>query len=153
MNKIKSLFVLLLPIAFFACKKTEVDQAKVDREIIRQYIRDNGITNADSTASGLFYAITDSGVGASPTATSTVWVYYRGSYTTGVTFDQSEAGTFIPISLVNVIQGWKEGIPLIKKGGEIKLFIPSALGYGTTGSGTIPGNTVLIFNVKLDNFQ
>ena len=51
MNKINSLFVLLLPIAFFACKKTEVDQAKVDREIIRQYIRDNGITNADSTAS------------------------------------------------------------------------------------------------------
>ena len=152
MNIFKSLFVLLLPVAFFVCKKTEVDQAKVDREIIRQYIRDNGITNADSTASGLFYAITDSGVGASPTATSTVWVYYRGSYTTGVTFDQSEAGTPSRISLANVIQGWKEGIPLIKKGGKIKLIIPSALGYGCQTVGVIPGNSVLIFDIELLDF-
>lgn len=153
MNKIKSLLVLLVPIAFFACKKTEVDQAKIDREIIRQYIRDNGITNADSTTSGLFYAITDSGVGASPNINSNIWVYYKGYLTDGSIFDQNEAGTPKPFLLNQMIYGWIEGVPLIKKGGKIKLIIPSALGYGSTGRSSIPGNAVLIFDIQLDNFQ
>ncbi|MFN8259760.1 MAG: FKBP-type peptidyl-prolyl cis-trans isomerase [Chitinophagales bacterium] len=152
MNRLSKLIVLLLPIAFFACKKTAVDQAKIDREIIQKYIRDNSLV-ADSTASGLYYVIADSGVGANPSATSVVLVYYTGKLTTGVQFDANEPGRPLDFSLQGVIKGWQEGIPLIKKGGKIKLLIPSALGYGATATGSIPANSVLIFDIKLDNFR
>ncbi len=148
---IKKLFIFLIPVICFACKKTTVDQAKIDREVIQKYIADNAII-ADSTSSGLYYSIADSGIGANPTSTSSVLVYYKGYYTTGGTFDQNPAGLPITFSLTRVILGWREGIPLIKKGGKIKLLIPSALGYGTTGNGSIPANTVLVFDVELENF-
>ncbi|MEN9448088.1 MAG: hypothetical protein RJA25_1378, partial [Bacteroidota bacterium] len=48
---------------------------------------------------------------------------------------------------------WQEGIPLIGKGGKIKLLIPSALGYGTTAHGAIPANSILIFDIQLDSFR
>jgi FKBP-type peptidyl-prolyl cis-trans isomerase FkpA len=153
MKNLKRILILLIPVALFACKKSEVDQAKIDREIIRKYIADSALV-ADSTASGLFYVIADSGVGTNrPTVNSTVWVYYKGYYPQGGTFDSNEPGLPTRLSLNNTINGWKEGIPLIKKGGKIKLLIPSALAYGTTGRGSIPGNSVLIFDITLDSFQ
>jgi FKBP-type peptidyl-prolyl cis-trans isomerase FkpA len=61
----------------------------------------------------------------------------------------------VAFSLLGVIQGWTNGVPLIKKGGKIKLYIPPALGYGanTTSDGRIPGNSILIFDVELLDFQ
>ena len=41
------------------------------------------------------------------------------------------------------------GIPLIKKGGDITLILPSVLGYGTQGVGSIPPNSVLVFDIQL----
>jgi FKBP-type peptidyl-prolyl cis-trans isomerase len=150
--KIFSLLLITTTIVVIACKKSDtIDQAKIDKEIIQQYIRDKGLT-ADSTSSGLYYAIVDSGVGNAPNTGSYVTVYYKGYYTNGVIFDQT-VGTTASFLLSNVIQGWKEGIPLIKKGGRITLLIPSALGYGANGFSSVPGNTVLIFDVELVNFQ
>ncbi len=144
--------LLIITATILSCKKTStVDQAKIDKEIIQQYIRDKGLT-ADSSASGLYYVITDSGIGNAPNVNSFVTVYYKGFYTNGVVFDQT-SGTTASFLLKNVIQGWKEGIPLIKKGGKITLLIPSALGYGANGFASVPGNTVLIFDVELVNFQ
>ena len=48
-----------------------------------------------------------------------------------------------------MIKGWGEGLTDIKEGGKIRLFIPSDLGYGQRGTGPIPGNSVLIFDVEL----
>jgi FKBP-type peptidyl-prolyl cis-trans isomerase FkpA len=62
-----------------------------------------------------------------------------------------------PISypLAGFIEGWKEGIPLFGAGGSGTLFIPSGLAYGITGSngGSIPPNTVIIFDIELISFQ
>lgn len=146
------LFLLLLPFIAFACKKESVDQAAIDREIIRKYIADNSI-NADSTESGLFYSISDSGTAPNPTATSAVLVYYKGYFTDGVRFDSNDPGLPREFSLAGVIKGWQEGIPKIGKNGKIKLMIPSALGYGASEFGSIPANSVLIFDIELDSFR
>lgn len=154
MNTLKKVIVLLVPIAFFACTKSAVNQAKIDKEIIRKYIADSSLV-ADSTTSGLYYVIADSGTGARPNSSSIVNVFYKGYYTSGVVFDKNEPGLPRQFSLVSVIPGWTEGVPLIKNGGKIKLLIPSALGYGPSGNvaAGIPENAVLIFDIELVNFR
>jgi FKBP-type peptidyl-prolyl cis-trans isomerase FkpA len=51
--------------------------------------------------------------------------------------------------LNQVILGWREGITYFKEGGEGILLIPSDLGYGDSGSGSIPGGAVLVFDINL----
>ena len=147
----KRLFILLIfPILFTAisCKK-EVDYAQIDEDIILQYITDNNL-NAQATGSGLYYVIDNPGNGDTPNINSTVTVAYVGKLTDGTIFDQS--GT-VPATfpLSGVIQGWQEGIPLFNEGGSGTLLIPSALGYGNQAVGSIPANSVLIFDVELIN--
>lgn len=140
------LFAILLLVAF-SCKKDKRLQSEKDDDAIKQYISDHGLT-ATKTESGLYVVVDKPGTGESCNASSNVKVYYKGYFTNGDVFDESPASgaTF---NLSQVIEGWTEGIPHFKSGGEGKLLIPSRLGYGEKGSGSIPGNSVLIFDVKL----
>ena len=57
-----------------------------------------------------------------------------------------------------LIEGWKKGLPLIKKSGEIILYIPPSLGYGSQdyvnsdNVVVIPKNSMLIFTIKLKDY-
>ena len=51
--------------------------------------------------------------------------------------------------LKNLIIGWQKGIPLIQKGGSIRLYIPPSMGYGSKSSSSIPANSTLIFDIDL----
>lgn len=117
-----------------------------DNEIIT-YLEDNNLS-ATKTASGLYYLIENQGSGTTPTPSSEVRVVYKGYFTTGVVFDQSNA-TGISFLLNQVIPGWTEGLTYFKEGGTGKLFVPSALGYGPNDYGSIPGGSVLIFDIEL----
>ena len=141
------LLSLLFSQLFLTNSCNKVDYVQVDEDIIQQYISDNNLT-AEPTGSGLYYVIDVPGTGENPTLSSNVTVAYTGSLTDGSVFDQSSAnGITFPLS--GVIQGWQEGIPLFKEGGAGILLIPSALGYGSQSVGSIPANSVLIFDVNL----
>ncbi len=151
------LFLLAIgSLTFLSCKKDKdlspEEQLQKDIEIIKQYIADNGLIT-QSTPSGLHYVITKEGFGDHPTIGSTVTVQYTGSLPTGLVFDETEAGQAATFPLANLIKGWQEGIPLLRKTGKGTFLIPSALAYGPGGSGNIAGNTVLIFDIQLDDFQ
>jgi len=152
MNPLNKIILLSFGIilTLVSCKKDEQDEAaQLEKDIatIQKYLNDNGL-EAQQTGSGLHYIIDNPGSGTQPTATSNVKVRYRGYFTNGETFDES-APSGITFNLQNVIPGWTEGIPLFKTGGSGVLLIPSKLGYGPKGNSSIPGNTVIIFDVEL----
>lgn len=104
------------------------------------------------TASGLQYKIVSAGNEVHPSASDTVYVKYRGTLLDGTVFDETKADAeAVALPLSNMIEGWKEGLPLIGEGGEIELYIPYALGYGERGGrGPIGPAETLIFNVSLE---
>ena len=146
MPKAFHLVFLCVALCFLGCNKNK-DYTQIDEEIIQEYIADNNL-DAVATGSGLYYVIETTGNGVFPDLSSVVTVAYTGKLTDGSVFDQSSsAGISFP--LTNVIQGWQEGIPLFSEGGTGKLLIPSALGYGNNAIGSIPANSVLIFDIEL----
>lgn len=144
----KILFALVLAALFISCSKDkEIDYvAKNEQEIIA-YIAANHLT-AQRSNSGLYYVINEPGTGAQPTASSNVKVAYKGYFTSGSVFDQSSAEG-ISFGLQEVIKGWTEGIPYFKEGGSGILLVPAHLGYGNNDYSTIPGGSVLVFEIKL----
>lgn len=116
---------------------------------LQAYLTSKNITNAVQDSRGFFYTITNTGSGANPTPTSTVVVKYVGSLTNGNVFDRNNnpGGEIFP--LTQLIRGWQFGIPLIKKGGSITLYLPPTLGYGCSAVGSIPQGSILIFTIDL----
>ncbi len=87
------------------------------------------------------------------TVNYTGWVFKPGAPNSlGAQFDTSSGKQ--PFQFIlgagKVITGWDQGIVGMKVGGTRTLIIPSALAYGSTGSGTlIPPDTALVFTVTL----
>jgi FKBP-type peptidyl-prolyl cis-trans isomerase FkpA len=122
-------------------------QKTKDQDIIKKYLADNNVT-AQQDTSGLHYVLYSNKGGVKPDATQCVEVKYTGKFMAdGKIFDHSEK---IAFPLMNVIMGWRLGIPLLGIGDSATLFIPSTLGYGAEGyPGAIPPNAILIFDVEL----
>ena len=112
-------------------------------------------TPATPTTSSAPYSQTDLivGTGATALATSRVTVSYTGwLYDTsktdgkGLQFETNPNATFL---LTGVIAGWQRGVAGMKVGGQRRLIIPPDLAYGSAGSGPIPPNATLVFDIGL----
>ena len=109
----------------------------------------------DSTATGIYYVLDTTKIGVGPTIKTgdTVKVKYVGKFLDGTVFDASSYhgdGTMTYIHKTDrLIQGWEEGIEVLSKGGSAAFLIPSVKAYGTTGAGSIPPNTPLIFLIEV----
>jgi FKBP-type peptidyl-prolyl cis-trans isomerase FkpA len=122
-----------------------------EQNAVKAYLDSNNIT-ATLNQSGFYYSIVSQGSGSTPNLCSQITVSYKGQLTNGTIFDQETAQIF---TLGDLIDGWKKALPLIQSGGEIKLYIPPSLGYGSAGlkdnNGNIvvPPNSILIFDIDL----
>jgi FKBP-type peptidyl-prolyl cis-trans isomerase FkpA len=156
------LLVLLMP----ACVKSNGDDAcsynacgitapASEIQTVEEYLATNNIT-ATRHCSGLYYRIENAGTGKNAAVCNGISVYYKGMFTSGAVFDQSTNAPYSQ-SLRSLISGWKIGIPLIKEGGKIHLYVPPTLAYGkedikdANGNVIMPGNSMLIFEISLLN--
>ncbi|WP_445345578.1 FKBP-type peptidyl-prolyl cis-trans isomerase [Acinetobacter bohemicus] len=129
-------------------KKKADANAKIGAEFLAANAKKQGV---QTTKSGLQYQILKQGTGQSPKANSIVKVNYEGRLIDGTVFDSSIArNQAAEFQVSQVIQGWTEGLQLMKEGAEYRFFIPAQLGYGQIGSGdVIEPNSTLIFDVEL----
>src|SRR5271157_1876927 len=106
---------------------------------------------AIKTESGLIYKDLQPGTGASPAASDTVKVNYRGTLIDGTEFDSSyKRNQPAQFPLSGVIRCWTEGVQKMKVGGKARLVCPSDIAYGDNGRPpTIPGGATLIFEIEL----
>ena len=152
----------LIILCLGSCSKKKCDYTddglvapKPETDLIKKYLDSAGIT-ATLHARGFYYRI-DSGAietGPNPGECTEIDVAYTGTLTNGAVFDQQNS---YATQLSNLIDGWQQGVPLIKKGGRIWLYIPPSLGYGSqaisAGNVTIPASSILIFDIHLLDVQ
>ena len=106
-------------------------------------------SGASVSSTGVIYKSLKDGTGASPKASDSVKVNYRGTFPDGKEFDASR-GNPISFQLNRVIPCWTEGVQKMKVGGKAKLTCPSAVAYGPRGAGgVIPPSATLVFEVEL----
>lgn len=104
----------------------------------------------NATSEGLSYTVVKAGKGERPGADAKVKVNYKGMLTAdGSEFDSGQSAEF---KVGGVIPGFAQGLQLMQAGGSYRLCIPSKLGYGETGTGPIPANADLVFEVDLLSF-
>lgn len=124
--------------------------AKIDREIIREYVAIQEDMVFDSTASGIFYSIETPGIGDPPTDSSTVTVDYTLYLVDGKkiesTVEKGEPSTF---QVGKVIKGWKESLKLLGVMGKGTFVIPSGFGYGVQSVNGMPNNAILVFDIEI----
>jgi FKBP-type peptidyl-prolyl cis-trans isomerase FkpA len=160
---IKNFFVVtILVVTFLSCKKESNDCQYTESSVVasaseiaslQSYVNANDPT-AIQHPSGFFYKINSAGTGTvAPGLCSAVTVKYTGTLTNGSKFDENLTG--VSFTLGRLILGWQKGIPLIKSGGSINLYIPPSLGYGAqdvrnnSGVVVIPANSNLVFTIQL----
>ncbi|RZK67346.1 MAG: peptidylprolyl isomerase [Pedobacter sp.] len=114
---------------------------------MRAFAVANSIPIVKDPKYNFFYQIIAPGSGAEVNSLSTVSVIYKGRLLNGTVFDFKD--TPVNFDLTGTISGWQAGIPLIKKGGKIRLLLPSFYGFGNQANGPVPANSVLDFDVEL----
>jgi FKBP-type peptidyl-prolyl cis-trans isomerase FkpA len=150
----KLVSVLILGFLFFSCTKDDgcmPNPVDAERAQLISYCTANGI-NYTVHSNGFLYEIINPGRDTTPTASSIITVNYVGKHFNNSVFDSSIAPYTSLLS--NLIDGWKLGLPLIKKGGRLKLVIPSALAYScggskSNGSYVIQPNEPIFFDLTL----
>lgn len=127
---------------------TSMGAAMAQDDVISKAAAEKGAVKTDS---GMVYRALTEGKGASPKATDTVQVHYRGTFPDGKEFDSSyKRGQPTEFPLNRVIKCWTEGVQMMKVGGKAKLTCPPSVAYGEKGAGgVIPPNATLQFEVEL----
>lgn len=117
-----------------------------EKEFLEQHAAQPGVI---TTPSGLLFEIITEGEGTMPTVRDKVKVRYTGRLSDGTVFDETKSEPVIfPVG--SLIPGFTEGLTMMKPGGTYRLYIPSVLGYGDRGAGSvIPPGAALDFTVEL----
>ncbi len=108
--------------------------------------------NMTERADKLYVQDLVTGTGEEAVAGRTLRVRYTGWLPSGVQFDSnvsSGAAFAFVLGGNRVIAGWDIGLAGMRVGGKRRLVFGSEYGYGAQGSGQIPPNATLVFDVEL----
>ncbi len=154
---------------YFAEEEAQIEAlAKMKRDFSSELMGQK--EQAETLPSGLKIFKLVEGSGESPKIGQKVLVNYAGYLEDGSLFDSNYeevarkfqvydedrklGGGYQPFPMdyspeARLIAGFKEGLMTMKAGDKIRLFIPPHLGYGQQGSGPIPPNSNLVFDLEI----
>ncbi len=163
-NRLKSFFIYLGPLVVIIVifiwymdqsSPSNPEPAELNLDDLSNMAQDTNsdvnVINAEDVDELNIEDITE-GSGDEVKSGDTVKVHYIGTLLDGTKFDSSyerEEAFEFTIGAGSVIEGWEQGLVGMKVGGKRKLTIPSSMGYGETGSGSIPSNAKLVFEIEL----
>ena len=155
----RRVLIVLLPVVLASCSSAPDSSATSEKKLVsvnptpdsKDFLdKAAAEPGAVKTSSGLVYRVITAGSGASPKATDTVKVHYRGTLTNGKEFDSSYGHAPAEFPLNRVIPCWTEGVQLMKVGGKSRLVCPANIAYGDAGAPPdIPGGATLVFEIEL----
>lgn len=124
-------------------------QGEMDQNAIINYAIDN-LLDVQRSQTGLYYQIVEPGEGEKIRWGQKTTAHYIGELLNGKTFDSSkDRGVPLVFTVGNMVQGWNEGVQLLRPGGKATLLIPSHLGYKDKGFITSQGDTLIPPNEPL----
>ncbi|MES2268160.1 MAG: FKBP-type peptidyl-prolyl cis-trans isomerase [Bacteroidota bacterium] len=138
------------------------NQNAYDDLVIKNYMTANNLTGFQKDSSGVnatahyWYKVNTPGTGPVEEINefSTVTTNYAGALLNGFVFDNSAATTATTLTPFNLIDGVREALTKhAVTGTQISIFVPSALGYGTTPQTSIPANSVLRFEFTITKVE
>jgi FKBP-type peptidyl-prolyl cis-trans isomerase len=121
------------------------EQWKKDTTAIGAHLRANNIMTM-TDASGVRFVIDSLAEGFTAKTGSTVSFKYTGKFLSGTVFDQGSTNSAL---VSNFIDGFQIALSLLPEGSKGRFYIPSGYAYGESGTGSIPGNTNLMFEIQL----
>lgn len=118
---------------------------------LEKYKQKDGVIESSS---GLLYEVISQGDGDFPLANSNVTVHQRAMLVGGKVLDDSyKENKPMEFCLSDVVDGYSEGLQLMRAGSRYKFVLHPDLGWGKKGSGgRIGPNAVVIFDVHLIDF-
>lgn len=128
-------------------KKLQSDNIAKEKNYLEKNSKKDGVK---VTKSGLQYEVMIAGKGKMPKLESIVVINYKAYLVDGYVFDD----TYVKkspahLSMINIVDGLKEGLMLMNEGSKFKLTIPSEMGYGNVQMRDIPPSSVLTFEIEL----
>lgn len=141
-------FIGLISLLVTSCKTYSEEEVQSFDKTIQKFVMRSGL-NYEKSESGLYYLIEKEGEGEFIKFTDEVSFRYTGKLLSGKTFDGRYKRTPITFEVSKLIEGWKEGMMYLKKGGKAKLIVPPTLGYGDNQLPDIPANSILYFEIEI----
>jgi FKBP-type peptidyl-prolyl cis-trans isomerase FkpA len=127
------------------------EQFEIDIEKIDNWLTENGITDTlVHPHTRIRYTVSKTGTGIKPQPGDIITAAYEGRLLgSGEIFDSSpEFGPFV-LNTGSIILGWYYLLQEMREGSEITIYVPSFYAYGSNGTGSIPANAVLVFDITL----
>jgi FKBP-type peptidyl-prolyl cis-trans isomerase FkpA len=166
-----AILICLLVLSASSCKKDKEEECTAtagttvapasEEQVVTKYIQDSSIANTlEFENTGMYYVVSQQGNTKRAAQCSIVTVKYVGKLANGYVFDKTADGASARFTLGGLIEGWKRILPTVGEGAKLKLFIPPSLAYGPnnrenplTGAISIPGNSMLIFDIELEKIE
>ena len=150
----RTLALILIACGMTACAATPWQGSMLDPAQVT-FSEELGIdlSQMEQLEPGLYMLDAAEGVGAVANRTSRVWIHYVVWLPDGTVIDTSVGGEPFHFRLGGneVIKAWNQAIPGMKAGGRRWLVVRPGLAYGSRGSGTVPPDATLVFEVQLMN--
>ena len=139
-----TLFILLSGCASYSDKEIQEFDA-----LIKNYISENNL-EMERLENGLYYKIKNEGKGEEYIKfTDKITFIYKGYFLNDELFQEVSEDDPLKFKVSQLIAGWQDALSMVKNKGEIKVIMPPQLGYGKKNTGTIPPNSILVYDLKV----